>query len=45
MGKSFVYNTGSSENHIERDELPLNFGVSIDGTLNNRCSFKCYNPW
>ncbi|KFF02602.1 phospholipase effector Tle1 domain-containing protein [Flavobacterium reichenbachii] len=35
MGKSFVYNTGFNEDVIERDELHLNFGVFIDGTLNN----------
>jgi hypothetical protein len=44
MGKSFVYNTGSSEDLIETENLQLNFGIFIDGTLNNRGSFKCYNP-
>lgn len=35
MAKSFVYNTGSSEDLIPTEELHLNFGVFIDGTLNN----------
>lgn len=35
MGKSFVYNTGSREDLIPTEELHLNFGVFIDGTLNN----------
>lgn len=35
MGKSFVYNTGTSEDLITTNELHLNFGVFIDGTLNN----------
>ncbi len=35
MGKSFVYNTGSADDDIKDDELRLNFGIFIDGTLNN----------
>lgn len=33
MGKSFVYNTGSSKDDIATDELHLNFGIFIDGTI------------
>lgn len=36
MGKSFVYNTGSSDDDKLADELRLEFGVFIDGTLNNK---------
>jgi hypothetical protein len=36
MEKSFVYNTGSFEDDIKDDELRLNFGIFIDGTLNNK---------
>jgi hypothetical protein len=36
MGKSFVYNTGSSEDSIGQDELEPFFGLFFDGTLNNR---------
>lgn len=36
MGKSFVYNTGVSEDDKKKDELRLEFGVFIDGTLNNK---------
>lgn len=36
MGKSFVYNTGSSEDSIGEDELELSFGMFFDGTLNNK---------
>jgi hypothetical protein len=35
MGKSFVYNAGSADDDIKDDELRLNFGIFIDGTLNN----------
>ena len=35
MGKSFVYNTGSSEDLKPTEEFHLNFGIFIDGTLNN----------
>jgi hypothetical protein len=35
MGKSFVYNTGSSKDDIKPNELRVEFGVFIDGTLNN----------
>ena len=35
MGVSFVYNSGSSEDDRPKDELHINFGVFIDGTLNN----------
>lgn len=34
MGKTFVYNTGASDEDKKEDELE--FGVFIDGTLNNR---------
>lgn len=36
MGKSFVYNTGSAEDDKKDDELWFEFGVFIDGTLNNK---------
>lgn len=36
MGKSFVYNTGSSKDDIKPNELRFEFGVFIDGTLNNK---------
>lgn len=36
MGKSFVYNTGSSDDDKKDDELRFVFGVFIDGTLNNK---------
>jgi hypothetical protein len=36
MGKSFVYNTGSAEDDIKDNELPINYGIFIDGTLNNK---------
>ncbi|MFD2909642.1 phospholipase effector Tle1 domain-containing protein [Flavobacterium ardleyense] len=35
MGISFVYNSGSREDDRPEDELHINFGVFIDGTLNN----------
>ncbi|MBE0392682.1 phospholipase effector Tle1 domain-containing protein [Flavobacterium sp. PL002] len=35
MGKSFVYNTGAGEDDTTPDNLNLNFGIFIDGTLNN----------
>ena len=35
MGKSFVYNTGSSDDDKKDDELRVELGVFIDGTLNN----------
>ncbi len=35
MGKSFVYNTGSSEDDKKKEDLRFNFGVFFDGTLNN----------
>lgn len=35
MGKSIVYNKGSKEDNFLDDELHLNFGIFIDGTLNN----------
>lgn len=36
MGQTFVYNTGSSEDDKKKDELRLEYGVFIDGTLNNK---------
>jgi hypothetical protein len=36
MGKSFVYNTGSAEDSKKKEELWCDFGVFIDGTLNNK---------
>ncbi|WP_316633162.1 DUF2235 domain-containing protein [uncultured Flavobacterium sp.] len=36
MGKTFVYNTGASKDEEKQDELPLTFGIFIDGTLNNK---------
>ncbi|MCC9074394.1 DUF2235 domain-containing protein [Flavobacterium sp. F-65] len=36
MGKTFVYNTGTSKDDIKEDELQLTFGIFIDGTLNNK---------
>ncbi|NRS90854.1 hypothetical protein HNQ02_003801 [Flavobacterium sp. 7E] len=35
MGKSFVYNTGSSNDDIANNHLELTFGLFFDGTLNN----------
>jgi hypothetical protein len=35
MGKSFVFNAGTAEDEIKKEELHLTFGVFIDGTLNN----------
>ncbi|OMQ13504.1 DUF2235 domain-containing protein [[Flexibacter] sp. ATCC 35103] len=40
MGKSFVYNDGISNDDIKTDELRLEFGVFIDGTLNNKENTK-----
>ncbi|TRX30456.1 DUF2235 domain-containing protein [Flavobacterium sp. ZT3R18] len=40
MGKSFVYNAGSSQDDILKDELRFNFGVFFDGTLNNMKNTK-----
>jgi len=31
MAKSFVYNAGSADDTIKKDELPCEFGVFIDG--------------
>ena len=36
MGKAFVYNTGKGKDDVKDDELNLEFGVFIDGTLNNK---------
>ncbi|KQB37455.1 T6SS phospholipase effector Tle1-like catalytic domain-containing protein [Flavobacterium aquidurense] len=36
MGKTFVYNTGAGKDEEKQDELPLTFGIFIDGTLNNK---------
>lgn len=36
MGYSFVYNTGSADDDKKEDELRFEFGVFIDGTLNNK---------
>ena len=36
MGKAFVYNTGKTKDDLKDDELLLEFGVFIDGTLNNK---------
>jgi len=36
MGKTFVYNTGTSKDEEKQDELRLTFGIFIDGTLNNK---------
>lgn len=36
MGKSFVYNTGASDDDKKENEIRLEFGVFIDGTLNNK---------
>jgi len=41
MGRAFVYNTGSSDDDKKDDELRLEFGVFIDGTLNNKKIPKC----
>lgn len=35
MGKSFVYNSGTSEEVIPKTETELTFGLFFDGTLNN----------
>ena len=34
MGKSFVYNTGASDDDKKKNEIHVEFGVFIDGTLN-----------
>jgi hypothetical protein len=36
MGKTFVYNTGTSKDEEKQEELRLTFGIFIDGTLNNK---------
>ncbi len=36
MGKSFVYNDGLSNDDKKKNELHFEFGVFIDGTLNNK---------
>jgi len=36
MGKTFVYNDGTSDDDKKEDELSFEFGVFIDGTLNNK---------
>lgn len=36
MGYSFVYNDGASDDDKKEDELRFEFGVFIDGTLNNK---------
>ena len=36
MGKSFVYNSGSVKDSKKGDELWCDYGVFIDGTLNNK---------
>ncbi|PAM94567.1 hypothetical protein B4N84_11340 [Flavobacterium sp. IR1] len=36
MGKSIVYNTGSSQESVLKKNAELSFGVFIDGTLNNK---------
>ena len=36
MGKSFIYNTGSSKDDLKPNEIRFEFGVFIDGTLNNK---------
>ncbi|WP_190304420.1 hypothetical protein [Flavobacterium branchiophilum] len=36
MGKSFVYNTGSSDDDKKKNDINMEFGVFIDGTLNNK---------
>ena len=36
MGKSFVYNTGSSNDDKKKSDIRLEVGVFIDGTLNNK---------
>jgi hypothetical protein len=33
---AFVYNDGSGKDDIKDNELPLNYGIFIDGTLNNK---------
>jgi hypothetical protein len=40
MGKSFVYNTGSSEDVIPIENIELPFGLFFDGTLNNLGKLK-----
>ena len=35
MGKSFVYNTGASDDDKQKNDIRAEFGVFIDGTLNN----------
>ena len=43
MGQTFVYNTG--EDKPPKQELHLNFGVFIDGTLNNLENTKLRNQY
>jgi hypothetical protein len=45
MGKSFVYNTGSSSDDKREDEIRLEFGVFIDGTLNNKDNTDLRNKY
>ena len=35
MGKSFVFNTGASDDDKQKNDIRAEFGVFIDGTLNN----------
>ncbi|WP_264530579.1 phospholipase effector Tle1 domain-containing protein [Flavobacterium sp. N502540] len=43
MGKTFVYNTGSSKDEEKQEELRLTFGIFIDGTLNNKTNTDMRN--
>ena len=45
MGKSFVYNTGASSDDKKEDEIHLEFGVFIDGTLNNKDNTDLRNKY
>jgi hypothetical protein len=40
MGKSFVYNTGASDDDKKEDEIRAEFGVFIDGTLNKQRKYE-----
>jgi hypothetical protein len=40
MGKSFVFNAGTAEDEIKKEEIHLTFGVFIDGTIYNMKNTK-----
>jgi hypothetical protein len=40
MGKSFVYNTGASDDDKQKNDISAEFGVFIDGTLNKQRKYE-----